>query len=104
MEIVRTTILKRGIKDTLWPEIVLVMIHVKNLRPSQALEDFFSLIKKQDNILSSLQHPRVLGSTIYLFQYEEKSTLKSAKWDVKALRGKLVGFDDYTIYRVHFEE
>lgn len=41
----RATILKRGIDDTLWFEIVLIMTHIKNLRPTQALKKFISLIK-----------------------------------------------------------
>lgn len=31
---VRATILQGGIDDTLWPEIVLTMTHIKNLRPT----------------------------------------------------------------------
>lgn len=72
IEKVRATILEEGIKDTLWPKVVLAITHVKNLRPIQVLEDSISLIKKQDNILPSLQHLRVLGSTVYVFLHEEK--------------------------------
>ncbi len=39
-----------------------------------------------------------------MFLHEEERTLKSAKWDARALKGKLVGFDGYTIYRVYVEE
>ncbi len=104
MEMVRATILEGRMEDTLWPEVVLAMTHVKNLRPTRALEEFISPIKKQDNLLPSLQHLRVLGSTVYVFLYKEERTLKSAKWDARALKGKLVGFDGHTIYRVHVEE
>ena len=43
MDMVRATILEDGIDDTLWPEIVLAMTHIKNLRPIRALESFISL-------------------------------------------------------------
>ena len=39
-----------------------------------------------------------------MFLYEEKQSLKSAKWEACALKGKLVGFDGHTIYRVHIED
>ncbi len=80
------------------------MTHVKNLRPIWALEKSISPIKKQDNSLPSLQHLRIIGSTIYVFFYKEERILKSAKWDVRTLKGKLVGFDGHTIYGVHVEE
>ena len=104
MEMVRVTILEGGIDDTLWPEVVLAMTHVKNLRPTRALEGAISPIGKQENTQPSLQHLRVLGSTVYVFLHEEERTLKSAKWDARALKRQLVGFDGHTIYRVHIEE
>ena len=75
---VRATILEGGMDDTLWPEIALAMTRVKNLRPTRALEGTISPIKKQDDILPSLQHLRGLGSTVYVFLHEEERTLKSA--------------------------
>ena len=60
MEMVRVTILEGGIDDTLWPEVVLAMTHVKNLRPTRALEGAISTIKKQENTQPSLQHLRVI--------------------------------------------
>ncbi len=39
-----------------------------------------------------------------MFFHEEECTLKSAKWNARALKGKLVGFDGHTIYRVHVEK
>ena len=84
-------------------EVVLAMTHVKNLRLTRALEGSISPAKMQDQIVHSLQHLRVLGSTIYVLLHEEERTLKSAKWDARALNGKLVGFDRHTIYRVHIE-
>ena len=68
------------------------MTHIKNLRPTRALEGAISPIKKQADISPSLQHLLVLGSTVYEFLHEEERTLKSAKWDARALKGKLVVF------------
>lgn len=104
IEMVRATILEGDMDDTLWPEVVLAMTHVKNLRPTRALEGAISPLEKQENTQPSFQHLRVLGSTVYVFLQEEERTLKSAKWDARALKGKLVGFDGHTIYRVHIEE
>lgn len=99
MDIVQTTILEGGIDDTLWPEIVLAMTHVKNLRPTRALKDSISPIEMQDQALPDLQHLRILGSNVYVFLHEEERSLKSAKWEASALRGKLAGFDGHKIYR-----
>lgn len=48
MDMVRATILENSIDNTLWPMIILAMIHVKNLRPTQALKDSISSIEIQD--------------------------------------------------------
>lgn len=104
MEMVQATILEQGIEDMLWPEVVLAMTYVKNLWQTQVLEKSINLIKKQDNTLFSLQYPHVLGSTIYVFLHKKEHVLKSAKWDVRALKGNLIRFDGHTIYRVHVKE
>ena len=39
MDMTRCTIIKGGIPDYLWTEIVLAMVHVKNIRPINALSD-----------------------------------------------------------------
>ncbi len=109
MEMVRATILKRGIDDTLWPEVVLVITHIKNLRPMRALERSLSPAKMEgkdlpNKDLPNFYHLRILSSTVYVFLHKEERTLKSAKWDAKTLKGKLVGFDGHTSYRVHIED
>lgn len=75
MEMVRATILKKEIEDTFWPKVLLAITYVKNPQPIRALEDSINPIEKQDDILSSLQHLRVLGSTVYVFFYEEERIL-----------------------------
>ncbi len=104
MDMVKGTILESGIDDAIWPGIVLAMTHIKNLQPTRALEGFISPIEMQNQAISDLHHLRILGSIVYVLLHEEKRSLKSAKWEAYALRGKLVGFDGHTIYRVHIKD
>lgn len=104
MDMVRATILEGGIDDTLWLEIVLAITHIKNLRPTRALEGSISPIEMQNQALPDLHHLRILGSNVYVFLHKEERSLKSAKWEARALKGKLVGFDGHTIYRVHIKD
>lgn len=104
MDMVRATILEGNIDDLLWPEIVLAMTHIKNIRPTRSLKGSISPYEMQNKKLPNLHHLRVLGSTVYVFLHEEERSLKSAKWEARALKGTLVGFDGSTIYRVHIEE
>ena len=76
MKMVRATILKAGIDNILWPEVVLAMTNVK---PTQALKRSISLAKMQDQIISNFQHFYVLGSTVYIFLHKKKRILISAK-------------------------
>lgn len=107
MEMVRATILEKGINDTFWLEVVLAMTHINNLWPTWALKGSISPVKIQDKDhlnkdLSNLHYLRILGSTVYIFLHEEKHILKLAKWDARALKiGRLIGFDKHTIYKVH---
>lgn len=45
IEMVKATILERGINDTFWLEIVLVMTYIKNLQPIWALKNSISPIE-----------------------------------------------------------
>lgn len=80
------------------------MIHIQNLRPTRAIEESISLAKMQNKNLPNLHHFHVLGSIVYVFFHMKKQTLKSAKWDAKALKGKLVRFNRHTIYKVHIKD
>lgn len=100
MDMTRVTILEGNLDDELWPEIVLAMTYVKNVRPTKALggdNPYHALQAVQSNI----QHLRVLGSIVYVLLHEEERDLKSEKWNPRALRGTFVGYDGHTIYRVH---
>lgn len=102
MEMARASIIEGGIDDSFWPEAILAMTYIKNLRPTNALQGLSphqELFKTPPN----LAHLRVLGSTVYVLIHEEQE-LKSEKFVPRALKGKLVGFDGYTIYRVHIDE
>lgn len=107
MDMVRSTIIGRSIPDDLWPEIVLAMVHVKNIRPTSSLTDGRTPHELMEKKLPTIDHLQVLGSTVYVFIHEadqkgEKS--KAAKFAPRAQRGKLVGYDEKTIYRVFFEK
>lgn len=103
MDIVRATILEVGIDDTVWPEIVLAMTYVKNLQPTCAVEGNISPTEMQNQALPDVQHLYILSSNIYVFLHKEKQSLKSAKWEARTFKKKLVGFDGHTIYRVYIE-
>lgn len=94
---------KGNLDDELWPEIVLAMTYVKNIRQTKALDgDNPSHAQQISN--PNIQHLRVLGSTVYVRLHEEERALQSEKWKPRALRGTLVGYDGQTIYRVHIRE
>lgn len=57
-----------------------------------------------DKDLLNLHYLCVFGSIIYIFFYKEKCILKPAKWDIRALKDKLVGFNRYIIYKVHIKD
>ena len=118
----RATILEGNILDILWPEIVLAMAHTKNVRPTTALggispeearaEAVVKLRKLDSNQAEAtmpkdyrprVDHLRVPGSTVYVFIHEEERMAKSAKFDARATKGRLVGYDGHTIYRVYLE-
>lgn len=101
MKIIRATILERGMNNTFWPEVFLVMTHIKNLRLKQALEGWMSPATMRDKNLSNFHHLCILSLPLYVFFHEEECTLKSEKCDVRALKKKLVRFDRHTIYKVH---
>ncbi len=103
MERVSSTILGRAIPDNLWPEILLAMTHVSNLLPTSLL-DRLSPYEVSTGLLPQLNHLQVLGSTVYVFIHEEKRKAKSVKWEPRAKRGLLVGYDGYSIYRVYLEK
>lgn len=104
-----TTILKDGIDDTLLLKVVFAIIYIKNLCSTWALKELISPIEieRKDLLnkkLPNLQHFYVFDLTVYVFFYEKEYILKSAKWDNRALKEKLVEFDKNTIYKVYVEE
>lgn len=89
MEIVRVSIFERGMNDTFWPEVVLIIIYIKSLYSMQALKGLTSLNEIQDKNLSNknlsnknllnLYHIRIFGLMVYVFPHKEKRILKSVK-------------------------
>ena len=106
LDMTRCTIIGGNIPDDLWPEIVLAMVDVKNLRPTSALDgksSYKALEKKQPR----LDHLKAIGSTVYVLIHEEErkgDKSKSAKFAPQAQKGLLVGYDGHTIYRVFLEQ
>ncbi len=103
MERVRSTILGGAIPDNLWPEVLLAMTHVSNLLLTFSL-DGLSSYEASTGLPPQLSRLKVLGSTVYIFIHEEKRKAKSAKWEPRAKRGLLVGYDGHSIYRVYLEK
>lgn len=81
-----------------WPEVILAMTYIKNIRPTSALNGL-SPHEKLHHTPPDPTHLRVLGSTIYVLIHEEERELKSEKFLPRAMKGTLVGFDG-----VHIEE
>lgn len=102
MDIPYTKILDRSIDNNLSPKIILVIIYIKNIRPTSLLKD-----KNPHEIYFNkaleLGHLQVLGSTVYVFIYKEKQNLKSEKFKAWALKSILVGYNRHTIYRVFIQ-
>lgn len=90
----------------MWPEVVLAMVDVKNLRPTKALngKSPYEVLEKKP---PTLDHLKVIGSSIYVFIQEEErknDKSKSAKFAPRAKKGILVGYDGHTIYRIFLKE
>lgn len=103
------TILEKRIDGIFWSMVVLNMTHINNLRPTQAFERSISLALIQNknfhnkNLLN-FHHLHVFSLIVYILFYKEKCILKSAMWDTKALKKKLVEYNENTIYRVYIED
>lgn len=101
---VRITILEGGIDNILWLKIVLAITHIKNQQPTCAFKDNSNPIEIRYQALPDVQHLCILGSNVYIFLHKEKQALKSVKWEVCALKRKLVGFDGHTIYKIYIKD
>lgn len=102
MDMTRATILEGNIGNELWLELVLAMTHVKNCRPTRALQNL-SPHEAHFQERPNLSHLRILGSTVYVLLHEEERSIKSEKWAPRALKGVLVGYDGHTIPRVYIK-
>ena len=75
----RATILEGNLNDDLWPEVILAMTYIKNLRPSKVLENnntpFNALYQENPDI----SHLQIFRPTVYIFLYEKEQELKSEK-------------------------
>ena len=78
------------------------MNQVKNFKPIKALGGN-NLIEIYFKILPKIIHLRTLGSIVYVFIYKEYQTLKSEKFETRALKSTLVGYNRHTIYKVFIQ-
>ena len=79
IERMRCIIIRRKILDNLWPEILLAIIHITNLLSILSFKDqspFETSFKHRPN----LEQLCILGSTVYIFIYQEEQKAKSTKW------------------------
>ena len=79
------------------------MTYIKNSHPTKALNNL-SPYEPHFYEQPSRLHVRILGSTMYLLLHKEERLMKSEKWALQALKGTLVGYDRYRIYKVHIKE
>ena len=77
---------------------------MKNNRPIRALQNNFNPHITYTHKLLDLSHFQIFDSTIYIFLCKEEQTLKWEKWAPRALKGILVGYDGYTIYRIYLKD
>ena len=86
LDMAQCTILGGNIPDNLWPEIVLAMVNIKNVRLTKALNGI-SLYEALEKTPSTLDHLMMIGSTVYVLIHKEKrhgNLSKSAKFAPRA--------------------
>lgn len=101
---IRAIILESNIEDKLWLELMLVITYIKNSRLTKVLANNLSPHKAHLYKNLDLLHLQILGSTIYIFLYEEEQTKKSEKWASQALREILIDFNRYIIYKIYIKD
>ncbi len=98
MSMVRSIAIGGNIPDFLWPDLVLAGTHIKNRRPTAALQGKtpYELVHHSK---PDLNHLRILGSTVYVL-IQDGSKVQSEKVSPRAREGILIGFDGDSICRV----
>lgn len=79
------------------------MTYVKNLRSTNTLQGL-SPYQELFKTLPNLAHLWVQGLAVYVLIHKEKREFKSEKFVLRILKGKLLGFDNHTIYRIDIEK
>ena len=106
INMIRCIIIRSNISDYLWTEVVLIMIHVKNVRFTKALEEN-TLFETYESKSSSLNHLKILESTMYVFIHEAErvdANNKSIKFSSRAQKETLCEYDEKIIYRVFLKK
>ena len=105
-ERIRCSMVDQDIPKELWPEITHGIVHIVNRTYTSAVESktpyeavHDQLFPNQDN-KPSVSHLRVLGCTVYN-QIPAERRVKSAKYEERAEKGILIGFEGTHIYRLY---
>lgn len=92
MDITHATIFDGNIDNNLWPEIILAITQVKNVRINSSFEDK-NPYKVYFNKTSEISHLHNLGFIVYVLIYEEEQNLKFKKFKAQTLKDTLVKYD-----------
>ena len=92
MDMTRCSVIAGDIPDNLWAEVVLAMVHTKNIRPTNALagKTPYEIFEKKS---PKLDHLRILGSTVYALIHEKERkgiNSKAAKFSPRAQKESCV--------------
>jgi len=93
----RAMIADSGLDKTLWPELIMTANYLRNRSPTKMLG--MTPYEAYEGTKPSLQHLRIIGSTVYTLIPKERRR-QSAKFDDRSQKCRLVGYDGESIYRV----
>ena len=79
IDMIHASMLEGNNDNDLWPEILLAMTYIKNNRLTEPLTNNITPQEAQNQEAPNLSHLHILGSTVYVFLYEEKRSKKSEK-------------------------
>jgi transposase InsO family protein len=93
----RAMIADSGLDKTLWPELIMTANYLRNRSPTKRLG--MTPYEAYEGTKPSLQHLRIIGSTVYTLIPKERRQ-QSAKFDDRSQKCRLIGYDGESIYRV----
>lgn len=102
IDMTQFTIFDGNIDNDLWPEILLAMTQVKNIKPTTSFEDK-NPYKVHFNKALKLSHLQVYGSIVYIFIHKKEQNLKSEKFEAWTLQKIPIGYNKRIIYWVFIQ-